>query len=61
MGFLLPLECAVLVTEYAPIFSCLNPEIVTECAVLAHFYSAQALNHGWVGLINIDILISKHF
>jgi hypothetical protein len=36
MGFLLPLELAEFVTEYAPIFSCLNPEIVTECAVLAH-------------------------
>jgi hypothetical protein len=36
MGFLLSLELAEFVTEYAPIFSCLNPEIVTECAFLAH-------------------------
>jgi hypothetical protein len=34
MGFLLPAEGAVLVTEYLPIFNCLNPEIVTECAFL---------------------------
>jgi hypothetical protein len=36
MGFLLPLELAVFVNEYAPMFSCLNLEIVTECAFLPH-------------------------
>ena len=33
MAFLLPLELAVFVTECIPIFSCLNLEIVTECAL----------------------------
>jgi hypothetical protein len=33
MVLLLPLEWAVFVTECIPIFSCLNLEIVTECAL----------------------------
>jgi hypothetical protein len=33
MVFLLPLDRAVFVTECIPILSCLNLEIVTECAL----------------------------